>query len=637
MPYFLAEIRPLSFTTSSHKKRKLSPVTSDVHSQNSDTPSPPGSISVDPVGNLSSQPRYIPPHLVLEGARSGRSPTPEPANTGGSSPSGAYALLTLESDGYNSGADTAGANKRRGSITNSGLRGGGSSPIRSLSPAKRKIAAMTDEDVNMAEQRGGDVDARPVSTQMPREAGTDSRRGSKNVDIRHKRDTSVDMIAPESNPASGTSSTSSAFGEPSEASSATTAGTANIPAIDDQIKQVLDLLQEPMKEGQVGYVVATKWLHRVMARGTSTVGSDKYGKEAREGAIGPVDNSGINLVTDPSIGDFTDEKGEVFVQLRPGLQYSDDYEIFPQSAWDLMIKWYGLAQGSPILKRYCHNTSWSETLDNLQYETNLPIFTILKLPDPAGGTSMILLKERDAVPIKLLASRYERYQVFLKRVKEAAGIDLKTKVRVWRILGGLKGSSQGGGMMTPAASRSASPAPGVVAPVDPGDKLVLDIDTFAGLQRGTQREEIEAKDETSNEKYNGRSTLDLVGLRQDEVIVLEEQIGGPAGGEWASDSATSKVKNQLGVPISITKSGATTIQGLKPGGTSSRSSSPAAGGMMTRGRQAKNGRTRGSVGLSNLGNTCYMNSALQCVRSVEELTQYFLRESLLRCTISYSS
>lgn len=34
----------------------------------------------------------------------------------------------------------------------------------------------------------------------------------------------------------------------------------------------------------------------------------------------------------------------------------------------------------------------------------------------------------------------------------------------------------------------------------------------------------------------------------------------------------------------------------------------------------------GLTGLGNLGNTCYMNSALQCIRSVEELTKYFLSE-----------
>ena len=132
-----------------------------------------------------------------------------------------------------------------------------------------------------------------------------------------------------------------------------------------------------------------------------------------------------------------------------------------------------------------------------------------------------------------------------------------------------------------------------------------------------------------NDNYNGHSNLGFYGLAQDEVIVIEEQIGGPAGGEWVSDSANTHAVGN-GVSISVTKNGSTALQNtLKPkaNNASGRTSpAPTTGGMMTRGRAQRNGRVRGTIGLSNLGNTCYMNSALQCVRSVEELTQYFLSE-----------
>ena len=482
---------------------------------------------------------------------------------------------------------------------------------------------MANDDENMERQDGGSISSGGVNDTTHKAT---ARRNSKSQGTRHKREVSVDMLAQDLDPSSATSSTSSTAGGDATSTSASSMPTsADVPTIDDQISQVQQLAQQSsMREGQKGYIVATKWLSRVLARGTDGAGSEKYGKEAREGVIGPVDNTGINLVTDRNLSPFKDEAGEQFVPLAPGLTLGEDFEILPEAAWELIMKWYTLAKGSAIIRRYCHNTSISETQENLQYELHPPVFTILKLPERSEALTTKALNEKDAPPVKILASRHELYQTFLKRAKTSAGIDMGTKVRIWRILGGLGGKS-GTEMLTPAQSRSNSPAPGAILSVDPGTKLVIEANEFADLQLGSERELVDVNDETNNPKYNGHMTLDVAGLRQNEVIVLEAMIGGPGGGEWVSDNAASKIKSHNNIAISVTKSGNTTVKdSLKPTANTSRATSPAPNGIMTRGRTAKNGRVRGTVGLNNLGNTCYMNSALQCVRSVEELTHYFL-------------
>ena len=568
------------------------------------------------------------------------------SNTTASSPSAAYAGLTLDAEGTGNMSGMEKEELGAGQTSAKGIRARSSKPLphRSASPAKRTASVMEgsktedpNEDTAMGEAHAADVTMDTVAelpTELPAEPVN---RTSPHKAPQHNRGASVDMIANDRNrsldsgicltPRSGTSSSISmtANRDTSGNANPSVTPTTELPSIDQQIYHVKQIAARPLSEGQKGYVVACRWLARVLGRSSSGDEAEKYAKDAKEGPVGPVDNSGLGSVMDPLSGHFRDEEGEPFVPLRPGLVLGEDYEILPKAAWDLIIEWYGLSEGSPIITRYCHNTSTNEVMENFQWELHPPVFTVLKLVNKDPDDTESAVNEESKVPARILISAHALFQDFLKRVKDATAIELKTKVRVWRVLGGL-GTQVPAGMITPAQSRESSPITNHIAPVDPGSSLSLDVNAFAQLNIGSQRELLDAKDETSNEKYNGHSTVDIVGLRQGGVIVVEEMIGGPAGGEWISDNASRRAaKNPIA--ISVTLNGNTVVQDnklLPKSCAGSGRTSPVPSGMMTRGRQQKTGRTKGTTGLSNLGNTCYMNSALQCVRSVEELTQYFL-------------
>ncbi|KAI9768007.1 MAG: Ubiquitin carboxyl-terminal hydrolase 15 [Geoglossum simile] len=679
----------LSYTTSSLKKRKLAQPTDSVTDRRLREDVPVVSAAIrgsqsyllprhPPNTQTSSPPRYIPPHLhdeFLEPLVTGGSApsTPDYSSTAASSPSAAYAGLTLDGDegGEMSRTDhdgdaaveapnqsstaTASPVNSHNSVTVSG--GVALPPERSSSPAiKRPASVMNGEEPTQYDDDDVDMVATPASPDALKVSGSEST-DIKNYSTsaiprepltaetrRHKRSTSVDMLTVEHTASSNTDSSASGSSDNTSTSVSETTTTCSaitdlsqasvkdeeqkdIPSIDEQIGMVTGLVQRPLQDGQKGFVISMKWLQRVLARSSSKLKDDKADKEATEGEIGQVDNSDL-VAEDPASVVFKDKKGEPFIPLKP-LLAGEDFEILPMEAWDLVLKWYGLTEGSPTITRYVHNTNPDGNVENLQYEITPPIFTIIKLRNDSNGINIHPQREAQTKPIRILASRSDNFQAFLKKVKILAGIDLQTKVRVWRILGGI-GDNRQAGIMSPVASRSASPAPNAAALKDAEKKPVLDLNAFVSLQEGSQREVIDLPDNTANAKYNGHMTLNTAGLARDETIVLEEQIGGPGGGEWVSDTV-GRILPKNSISLSVTKNGTTVIQNknIKPkasSGSGRLSPAPISGGIMTRGREKKEGRALGTCGLSNLGNTCYMNSALQCVRSVEELTRYFVAD-----------
>lgn len=638
-----SSLPPTTASSSTPKKRKLAPFASlsqhtndlpadfdhatyEAHQRESSSPLPQPATSnaPSPVEGRASpltngRTGALPPHIHDEVASAG-------VAVAGESPSGAFAEITIDSGSSMSGSENGQEAHGR---TEHDIISERLEVQRAASPAKRSAGEME------GNSKDGNAREQPDSNEDVAMAGTSN-------DL-YDQDTGANSAATsvQGTMTPNTSATSFQSDDPPPYSANNddqwkVAGGAPAPSVDDQVREVMELLQKPIDHGDRGSVVSMRWLNKVMSRTTENQHSTSFSKASREGEIGPVDNSDIvpaNAFEEPILHDIS---GHPYIPLKQGLAMAEDYQVLPDQAWGMIVGWYGIAGGQKQITRYAHNTAPDDAImPNVVFEIYPPVFLVRKVPQPVEEDAKNVDRARSAAvelrekherrqrgqmkpddALMIVSSRQERGHKFLTRVKQFAGIPLNHKVQIWRVLNPTnvavdKPDTTQTGVASPPLSRDTSPSLAQAQRT----KLVVGNAEWKKMEIGKDIEQIDMNDQTANLNYNGSSTIEIFSLFENQTLILEEQTRGPAGGEYLSDQ---KKKNILAKAKA---------NGSKPGSAvTSRRTSPAPGSTVTTRGRRRDGKTRGTVGLSNLGNTCYMNSALQCIRSVEELAIYFLQE-----------
>ncbi|SPO02727.1 uncharacterized protein DNG_05402 [Cephalotrichum gorgonifer] len=386
-----------------------------------------------------------------------------------------------------------------------------------------------------------------------------------------------------------------------------------VPPLSEQLK-IIQTLQRafnetPVQDGDVAVVVSKSWVNKALALG----GDPKFAKDAQPGdTLGPIDNSDI-------IQELIPAKPEPFVRLKPGIALEETCELFSVDAWDLVYKWYGLEDGQyPIWRQASNFQTDPDCPPSVVYELHPPVFTVHRLWSEVSGITLTDQQKASKPPLVLARRGVYAYNTFLKEIKDELGIPYDRKIRLWEVDRTIPESNDLQPSSNPVITPPTTPSGSEQNPQDSWHTLLLDLPTWSQVDR-SRRTIVGGggSDQTGNPKYNGKATLNVYSLVADKTLVVEEST---EGGGWVSTTKaqSSRVNGRL-APNKLT---------TQSRSTSGRNSPASTTGPVTRGRagKKKSWRGDGAVGLQNLGNTCYMNSALQCVRSVEELTKYFLSE-----------